>query len=63
VGELIHALGADRVLFGSDYPHPEGLREPRDYVSRLVGCDEVVTRKILRGNAAELFGLRDHAPA
>ena len=29
------ALGHEHVLFGSDYPHPEGLREPRDYVQQL----------------------------
>lgn len=34
VNELIVAIGADHVLFGSDYPHPEGLREPRDYVGQ-----------------------------
>jgi len=26
--QLIELVGADRVLFGSDYPHPEGLAEP-----------------------------------
>ena len=63
VHDLIDALGADHVLFGSDYPHPEGLREPRDYVSRLDGCDAVVMRKVLRGNTAALLGIPDHAPA
>ncbi len=29
---------AEHVLFGSDYPHPEGLREPRDYVGRLAAA-------------------------
>jgi len=57
---LIDAIGADHVLFGSDYPHPEGLREPRDYVPRLDGCAAEVTRKVLRGNTAGLLGLRDH---
>ena len=57
VHDLIDALGPDHVLFGSDYPHPEGLREPGDYVERLAGCDPVVTRKVLRANSAELLGL------
>ena len=55
--DLIEVLGADHVLFGSDYPHPEGLREPADYVDRLADCDPLVTRKVLRGNTAELLGL------
>jgi predicted TIM-barrel fold metal-dependent hydrolase len=65
VDELIDALGPDHVLFGSDWPHPEGLREPEDYLVRLAGRDTVVTRKVLRGNTARLLGIRDHelAPA
>jgi len=63
VGELIDAIGAGHVLFGSDYPHPEGIREPLDYAGRLTGCDAAVTRKVLRGNTAGLLGLPDHAPA
>jgi len=62
VHELIRLIGPDHVLFGSDYPHPEGLREPRDYIRRLEGCDPEVTRKVLRGNTAGLLGLRDHSP-
>jgi predicted TIM-barrel fold metal-dependent hydrolase len=56
---LIGAIGADHVLFGSDYPHPEGLREPRDFAGRLAGCDAAVTRQVLRGNTAALLGLRE----
>ena len=63
INELIGVIGADHVLFGSDYPHPEGLREPRDYVGRLTGCDPAATRKVLRGNTADLLGLPDHEPA
>jgi predicted TIM-barrel fold metal-dependent hydrolase len=63
VNELIGAIGADHVLFGSDYPHPEGLREPRDHVGRLAACDVAATRRVLRGNTASLLGLLDHAPA
>ena len=28
-------MGADHILFGSDYPHPEGLAEPCTYVDHL----------------------------
>jgi len=61
--ELIGAIGADHVLFGSDYPHPEGLREPRDYLGRLAGCTPAITRQVLRGNTASLLGLPDPIPA
>jgi predicted TIM-barrel fold metal-dependent hydrolase len=63
VSELIGAIGPGHVIFGSDYPHPEGLRAPRDYLTRLAGHDATVTRKVLRGNTASLLGLPDQAPA
>ena len=31
VEELAHHLPVDRILFGSDWPHAEGLRHPRDF--------------------------------
>ena len=30
VEELATLIGADRVLFGSDWPHPEGVAHPGD---------------------------------
>jgi predicted TIM-barrel fold metal-dependent hydrolase len=35
IGGLIDAIGVDKVVFGSDYPHPEGLAVPRSYVEHL----------------------------
>ena len=32
LGELADLIGVERVLFGSDYPHPEGLADPASYV-------------------------------
>ncbi|MEU6563856.1 amidohydrolase family protein [Nocardia nova] len=57
VHDLIDAIGPDHVLFGSDFPHPEGLREPRDYLPRLESCDPTVRHQVLRGNTAALLGL------
>ena len=34
---LIEVLGADRVLFGSDFPHPEGMSDPISFVDDLEG--------------------------
>jgi predicted TIM-barrel fold metal-dependent hydrolase len=53
---LIETIGADQVLFGSDYPHPEGLAEPRSYVDHLPPSlsDEDV-QKIMGGNLARIM--------
>jgi predicted TIM-barrel fold metal-dependent hydrolase len=53
---LLTALGAERVAFGSDFPHPEGLAEPASYARTLAGLSEPQARRILRDNALELLG-------
>jgi predicted TIM-barrel fold metal-dependent hydrolase len=54
---LAELIGEDHVLFGSDYPHPEGLADPASYVGQLEGAPEEVVRKIMGGNLASLMGL------
>ncbi|HTR70425.1 MAG TPA: amidohydrolase family protein [Mycobacteriales bacterium] len=58
MGELAELLGEDHVLFGSDYPHPEGLAEPANYVDDLKAYlpDELV-EKIMGGNLTRLMGV------
>ncbi|MCG8591089.1 MAG: amidohydrolase [Proteobacteria bacterium] len=51
---LVDTLGADHVLAGSDYPHPEGLAQPIEFAEGLEGLDPATTRRILRDNFAEL---------
>jgi predicted TIM-barrel fold metal-dependent hydrolase len=55
VHEVVDLMGADRVLFGSDWPHIEGLPSPLDYVVELKGLDEADQRRVLRDNALELM--------
>ena len=47
-------IGEDHVLFGSGFPHPEGLAEPASYVTHLEGQPEERIRKIMGGNLASL---------
>jgi predicted TIM-barrel fold metal-dependent hydrolase len=54
---LVDLVGADHVLFGSDYPHPEGLGDPITYVDELEGMDHEVKAKIMGGNLAGLMGV------
>jgi predicted TIM-barrel fold metal-dependent hydrolase len=56
LGRLIEAIGIDHVLFGSDYPHPEGLAEPCSYVDHLPeGLPEDDLRKVMGGNLAGIM--------
>jgi predicted TIM-barrel fold metal-dependent hydrolase len=55
---VAECMGTDRVIFGSDWPHVEGLPEPLDYVRELKGFDTDETRRILFDNVQELLTLR-----
>ena len=55
LAELSSIVGVDRVLFGSDYPHPEGLADPVSYVDVLTKLDEADKKKIMGGNLARLI--------
>lgn len=46
----------ERILFGSDWPHPEGLVEPMDYVKDLAGIKVDNQRRIMGDNLRELIG-------
>jgi predicted TIM-barrel fold metal-dependent hydrolase len=53
MGRIIEAMGVDRVIFGSDYPHPEGLAQPTSFVDHLpsdLTDDELAA--IMGGNLA-----------
>ena len=47
-------IGFDRTLFGSDWPHIEGIAEPASYVDSLAELPDDTVRKIMRDNAIEL---------
>jgi predicted TIM-barrel fold metal-dependent hydrolase len=54
IRELADQIGTDHVLFGSDWPHAEGLADPLEFVDDLKGFDEVDIRRIMRDNALAL---------
>ena len=56
--EIEPAMGAERVIFGSDWPHIEGMPQPLDYVDELAKFDADTKRRILRENVRELNTLR-----
>lgn len=63
VADVVETVGWDRVLFGSDYPHPEGLPEPKGFYKYAEGMDEKRTRDFMGDNARRLLGLPVRNPA
>ena len=51
-------LGADRLVWGSDYPHGEGHTDPLgELTERIVDLSEEEQRQIIGENAVNLYGL------
>jgi predicted TIM-barrel fold metal-dependent hydrolase len=55
LAELADVVGVERVLFGSDYPHPEGLADPLAYVDHIGKLSEQDQAKVMGGNLARLI--------
>jgi predicted TIM-barrel fold metal-dependent hydrolase len=53
--DLADLIGADHILFGSDYPHPEGLAEPTTYIDQLSEFTEEEQALVMGGNLARLL--------
>jgi predicted TIM-barrel fold metal-dependent hydrolase len=58
VHELLELMGPERVIFGSDWPHIEGMPRPLDYLDELAGLEQKVVDLVTRTNTAELNELR-----
>lgn len=54
VHEVARIMGTDRVLFGSDWPHIEGMPDPLNYLPELKAFSEEDQRRILLDNVTEL---------
>jgi len=54
IGALVDRIGASQVLFGSDWPHAEGLAEPHRFADALSHLDHDDLRKVMRENARSL---------
>jgi predicted TIM-barrel fold metal-dependent hydrolase len=47
-------LGADHILFGSDWPHAEGLAEPTAFINDIPGFSDDEVHKVMHDNAWSL---------
>ena len=55
--EVIGIVGADNIIWGADYPHPDGVwPDSRETVERNLGhLDEATLSKLVYWNAAGLY--------
>ena len=57
-GSVIEQAGAELFLFSSDYPHPEGGRDPLSrFADSLSGVDEHARERFYSGNFADMMAL------
>ncbi len=54
---LLRCMGAEHVLFGSDFPHPEGCAHPRDFALALAARSARENQLILRENLEGLLAV------
>ena len=54
---LIGLAGADRVCFGSDYPHAEGPADPLSWIDDLPPLEPPVVERIVSANMHELLSI------
>ncbi|MDD9945061.1 MAG: amidohydrolase family protein [Myxococcales bacterium] len=58
VGHMIRDAGPELFLFSSDYPHPEGTKDPFGRFERTMdGIDEEAKEKFYRTNYEQMMGL------
>ncbi|OOK70510.1 amidohydrolase family protein [Mycobacterium kansasii] len=57
IRDLVDLIGVDHVLYGSDYPHPEGLAAPRHYADALQYLSVDDQAKIMGGNLSRLVSV------
>jgi predicted TIM-barrel fold metal-dependent hydrolase len=53
--KLADLVGAEQVLFGSDWPHGEALARPLDFVKELHAFSDDEIRRVMRDNALGLL--------
>jgi len=58
VPDVVHLVGEDNIIWGSDYPHPDGVwPDSKTVIAENLGTlNERTRRKIVCENAAKLYG-------
>ena len=60
---LIDLLGEDNIMWGSDFPHPDGVwPDSQEFIAReFAEVDPALKRKITCDNAVQLYGFHQYA--
>jgi predicted TIM-barrel fold metal-dependent hydrolase len=54
---LIELLGVENTMWGSDFPHPEGLRDPLAFSELLTDLPLATQKAVMGGNLDRLLGV------
>jgi predicted TIM-barrel fold metal-dependent hydrolase len=57
VERVVEAVGIEPIVFGSDFPHGEGLPEPQAYLGQLQNFSEDQVKTVMRDNLARFLDL------
>ncbi|NRA98054.1 MAG: amidohydrolase family protein, partial [Planctomycetes bacterium] len=58
LGWIIENVGPDLLVFGSDYPHPEGTSDPiKRFEATMTGCDQAAFDGFYHRNMEDAMGL------
>jgi predicted TIM-barrel fold metal-dependent hydrolase len=57
VPRVVEAVGVEPIVFGSDFPHGEGLPEPSLYIGQIATFGEEQQKAIMRGNLSRYLGV------
>ena len=57
VDRVVEAVGTKPIVFGSDFPHGEGLPDPELYLGQLRNLDDADTKAVMSDNLARFLDL------
>ncbi|MGE4607703.1 MAG: amidohydrolase, partial [Myxococcota bacterium] len=58
LGWIIENVGPELLVFGSDYPHPEGTSDPiKRFEATMTGCDQAAFDGFYHRNMEDAMGL------
>ena len=58
LGWIIESVGPDLLVFGSDYPHPEGTHNPIErFEATMEGCNQLAIDAFYHGNMLDVMGV------